>query len=362
MFKIEVLDTFINECQTSGNEISFEKFGSINESYSIGEQSVNIPQEIFEAYMKYADVTGTEMVTLNEFEKIKSFAEFIQDKEAEGDVSTEEPATEEPAAEEPAAEEPAAEEPAAEEPAAEEPAAEEPAAEEPAAEEPAAEEPAAEEPKKDEEELDLGLENLKANETVATQPEPVAPTKEETEDDERHQTKIDPETTDGQATADRVYDKINKMGEPAKDSAGTAGEKDGKHLEDLDATVAPVKENADLEDEGAQVKPKEGEEDDAENGTAVPQVATDGQKTAADIATQTMVMGEPETASAGDAGEKKGEKLEGEPENVTPVKETLGMDIAKVDDPEEEIDDKERLEAEEIEKQKNPVAEKKKLN
>ena len=146
MFKIKVLDTFINECQTNGNEISYENFGSINESYSIGEESVNIPQEIFESYMKYVDVTGTEMVTLNEFEKIKSFAEFIQDKEAEGGIETDDTA-EEPAAEEPAAEEPAAEEPAAEEPAAEEPAAEEPAVdgEEPGAEEPAAdgEEPAA---------------------------------------------------------------------------------------------------------------------------------------------------------------------------------------------------------------------------
>ena len=99
MFKIKVLDTFINECQTNGNEISYENFGSINESYSIGEESVNIPQEIFESYMKYVDVTGTEMVTLNEFEKIKSFAEFIQDKEAEGGIETDD-TTEEPAAEE----------------------------------------------------------------------------------------------------------------------------------------------------------------------------------------------------------------------------------------------------------------------
>jgi hypothetical protein len=320
MFKIQVLDTFINECRSNGKDINYQNFSVINESYSVNGESVSIPAEIFEAYMKYVDISGTEMVTINEFEKIKSFSEYIQSKEEGGEESEEEDDDDddddEPAAEEPAAEEPAAEEPAAEEPAAEEPAAE-PAAEEPAAEEPAAEEPAASSPEDDEEE---SPEDALKIEGVQIQPEPVKTQKEEKSDDKRHQTAIAHVATDGKKTADAIEDTITRMGEPQKASSGVAGEEEGEILRDKTAKVKPLSENS-LQDQGAKVKTQEGESDDPVNGTSVPEIDTDGQKTSDEIENKVMKMGEPEKASTGVAGEKKGESLLGESEKKSLITE-----------------------------------------
>lgn len=283
MFKIQVLDTFINECRENGKDINYQNFSVINESYSINGVSVSIPEEIFEAYMKYVDISGTEMVTINEFEKIKSFSEFIQDKEEGGSDSDDDDDDED-----------------------------EEEAEEPAAEEPAA----AESPEDKEEEEEESPEAALKIEGVQIQPETVKTQKEEKSDDKRHQTAIPHVATDGKKTAGAIEDATMKMGEPQLASTGVAGEEGAEKLQDANAKVKPLSENS-LQDQGAKVKTQDGQSDDPKNGTSVPEIDTDGQKTADEIEDKTMKMGEPEKASAGVAGEKKGESLLGESEKKT---------------------------------------------
>ena len=101
------------------------------------------------------------------------------------------------------------------------------------------------------------------------------------------------------------------MGEPQLASSGVAGEEEAEKLQDANAKVKPLAEN-NLQDQGAKVKTQDGQSDDPKNGTIVPEIDTDGQKTADEIENKTMKMGEPEKASSGVAGEKKGESLLGE--------------------------------------------------
>jgi hypothetical protein len=82
-FEIKAIDNFITECKASGKDITYDNFAPINESLST---DIQVPAEIFEAYLKYVDISGTDMVTILEFEKIKSFSEFINDRK-EGDDS-----------------------------------------------------------------------------------------------------------------------------------------------------------------------------------------------------------------------------------------------------------------------------------
>ena len=110
------------------------------------------------------------------------------------------------------------------------------------------------------------------------------------------------------------------MGEPLKASSGVAGEEEGEILRDKTAKVKPLSENS-LQDQGAKVKTQEGESDDPVNGTSVPEIDTDGQKTSDEIENKVMKMGEPEKASTGVAGEKKGESLLGESEKKSIITE-----------------------------------------
>jgi len=314
MFKIQILDTFINECQSNGKEINFQNFSVVNESYSINGESVIISEEIFEAYMKYVDVSGTEMVTINEFEKIKSFAEFIQSKE-DGEDSEEEEEDEDSEEEEEDEDEELEDEDDSEE-SDDSTEGDKDAAAEPAAE-PAADTSAEDEEEEEEEE---SPEDALKVEGVQTQPESVKTQEEESSDDKAHQTAIPQVSTDGQKTADAIEDVKMKMGEPQTASAGVAGEEEAEKLQDANAKVKPLSENA-LENEGAKVKTQEGESDDPKNGTIVPEIDSDGQKTADEIEDETMAMGEPQKASTGDAGEKKGESLVGESEKKSLITE-----------------------------------------
>ena len=295
-FEIKVIDTFITECKESGKEITYDNFAPINESLN---SDVQVPIEIFEAYLKYSDISGTEMVTLMEFEKIKTFSEFVDDKKANGDDAE---ISNDDAAEEPAAEEPAAEEPAAEEPAAEEPAAEEPAAEEPAAEEPAAEDKDDDDDDDDEEDdtMKVEVESVKIEEgtEVQTPPEKVAAQASETGDDEAHQTKVDLETGDGSKTAAAIEDATVKLGEPEKKS-----DSEGESLvgENADGVATPPEP----------IKAVKGEGDDDTQSADVADETGDGSKTAKKIEDTIVKLGEPKELSDKDGAKLVGESEEG---------------------------------------------------
>ena len=110
------------------------------------------------------------------------------------------------------------------------------------------------------------------------------------------------------------------MGEPQLASSGVAGEEEAEKLQDANAKVKPLAEN-NLQDQGAKVKTQDGQSDDPKNGTIVPEIDTDGQKTADEIEDKITKMGEPEKASTGVAGEKKGESLLGESEKKSLITE-----------------------------------------
>ncbi len=289
-FEIKVIDTFINECKSSGKEINYDNFAPLNESL---DSDIQVPLEIFEAYLKYTDISGTDMVSLMEFEKIKSFSEFIDDKKS--DVSDDDDDDDDDS-EEPAAEEPAKEEPATEEPAAEEPAKEEPATEEPAAEEPAEEEDKEEDKKDDTMSIEVESVKIEEAEGVQTPPEKVAAQASVKGDDASQQTAIDLKTGNGTATASKIEGGIVKLGEPEKKS-----DKEGEKL------VGEASTEVQLQPED--VKSIKGEGTDSTHNTNIPTPTSDGSTTASKIEGEIVKLGEPEKKS-----EKEGEKLLGESE------------------------------------------------
>ena len=275
-FEIKVIDTFIKECKSSGKEINYDNFAPLNESL---DSDIQVPLEIFEAYLKYTDISGTDMVSLMEFEKIKSFSEFIDDKKS--DVSDDDDDDDDDDSEEPAAEEPAKEEPATEEPAAEEP----------------AEEEDKEEDKKDDT-MSIEVESVKIEEAegVQTPPEKVAAQASVKGDDASQQTAIDLKTGNGTATASKIEGGIVKLGEPEKKS-----DKEGEKL------VGEASTEVQLQPED--VKSIKGEGTDSTHNTNIPTPTSDGSTTASKIEGEIVKLGEPEKKS-----EKEGEKLLGESE------------------------------------------------
>ena len=283
-FEIKVIDTFITECKASGKEITYDNFAPLNEGLN---SDIQVPLEIFEAYVKYADISGTDMVTLMEFEKIKSFSEFVDDKKAEGD-SAEVSDDDDDAASEPDAD-------------ADDTAKEEPAAEEPAKEEPAAEEPAKEEgdDKEDKEDLTAGVKVEGVSETVQSVTNPsdgVAKQPAAKSDDAKQQTVVDLETGNGTATAGKIEDVIVKLGEPEKKA-----DKEGEAL------VGEASAEVQLQPED--IKAVKGEGTDDTHNTDIPAVTTDGGTTAKKIEDTINALGEPEKKT-----DAEGEKLLGESE------------------------------------------------
>ena len=346
-FKIKILDNFINECVSNKKEVSFDSLTKINESKETSTKTAGLFEnyteyasaikaagkeatplkDIFEAYLKYSDFTGIDMVTLLEFEKIKSFSEFVNDKEAgekdpdsistpDDSSSAEEPKKEEPKADETPAEEPAKEEPKTDDTTADAPKSEEPKADETPAEEPKKDEAPKEEPKKDEDgedkdnpaKLDLSSEvaeaELKNVGTIPTPPEKIAALAN-TKDDAKDHAKVDLVTGDGQKTADAVAKKIADLGEPEKHN-----EKEGEKLVDQGTTVKDVVKEAELTNVGTIPTPPEkiaalaDTKNDGANGIVIPLETGDGQKTADDVAKKIADLGKPE-----DHDPKEGEKL-----------------------------------------------------
>lgn len=277
-FEIKVIDTFITECKASGKEITYDNFAPLNEGLN---SDIQVPLEIFEAYVKYADISGTEMVTLMEFEKIKSFSEFVDDKKAEGDnAEVSDDDDDDDDAEEPAAEEPAAEEPAAEEPAAEEPAKEE-----------------GEDDKKEDDTMDVKVEGVSETVQSVTNPsDGVAKQPAAKSDDAKQQTVVDLETGNGTATAGKIEDVIVKLGEPEKKT-----DKEGEAL------VGEATAEVQLQPED--IKAVKGEGTDDTHNTDIPAVTTDGGTTAKKIEDTINALGEPEKKT-----DAEGEKLLGESE------------------------------------------------
>jgi hypothetical protein len=283
-FEIKVIDTFITECKASGKEITYDNFAPLNEGLN---SDIQVPLEIFEAYVKYADISGTDMVTLMEFEKIKSFSEFVDDKKAEGD-SAEVSDDDDDAASEPDAD-------------ADDTAKEEPAKEEPAKEEPAKEEPAKEEgdDKEDKEDLTAGVKVEGVSETVQSVTNPsdgVAKQPAAKSDDAKQQTVVDLETGNGTATAGKIEDVIVKLGEPEKKA-----DKEGEAL------VGEASAEVQLQPED--IKAVKGEGTDDTHNTDIPAVTTDGGTTAKKIEDTINALGEPEKKT-----DAEGEKLLGESE------------------------------------------------
>jgi hypothetical protein len=293
-FEIKVIDTFITECKASGKEITYDNFAPLNEGLN---SDIQVPLEIFEAYVKYADISGTDMVTLMEFEKIKSFSEFVDDKKSNGDdaeVSDDDDDDDNEEDNDEGGEEPATEEPAKEEPAAEEPATEEPAKEEPAAEEPAKEE--GEEDKEDDT-MDVKVEGVSETVQSVTNPsDKVAKQPAAKSDDAKQQTVVDLETGNGAATAGKIEDTIVKLGEPEKKA-----DKEGEAL------VGEASAEVQLQPED--IKAVKGESTDDTHNTDIPTAKTDGSATAKKVEDTINDLGEPEKKS-----EKEGEKLLGESE------------------------------------------------
>lgn len=76
MYNIKLIDNFITECLTECKEISFDAFSKLNESVA---NHPTVSERLFESYLKYKDIEGPGMVSINEFEEIKEFSEFVDD-------------------------------------------------------------------------------------------------------------------------------------------------------------------------------------------------------------------------------------------------------------------------------------------
>ena len=328
-FEIKAIDNFITECKASGKDITYDNFAPINESLST---DIQVPAEIFEAYLKYVDISGTEMVTILEFEKIKSFSEFINDrKEGDDSISTEDDedddsteggegdSHDEPDADDAGAEGDGDSDDAGAEGDSAEGDSAEGEGEGDSAEGDAGAEGEGEGDAGAEGEGDAGTEGDSAEgegegdsaegeddekkddedsmaikvESVQTPPEKVAAQSAETKDDEKQQTKVDLETGDGKKTAASIESEINKMGEPEKKS-----DKEGEKLVgEAEVQTPPEKVAA----QAAATK------DDESQQTKVDLETGDGSKTAGKIEDTINKLGEPEKKS-----DAEGEKLLGE--------------------------------------------------
>ena len=328
-FEIKAIDNFITECKASGNDITYDNFAPINESLST---DIQVPAEIFEAYLKYVDISGTEMVTILEFEKIKSFSEFINDrKEGDDSISTEDDedddsteggegdSHDEPDADDAGAEGDGDSDDAGAEGDSAEGDSAEGEGEGDSAEGDAGAEGEGEGDAGAEGEGDAGTEGDSAEgegegdsaegeddekkddedsmaikvESVQTPPEKVAAQSAETKDDEKQQTKVDLETGDGKKTAASIESEINKMGEPEKKS-----DKEGEKLVGEGEVQTPPEKVA---AQAAATK------DDESQQTKVDLETGDGSKTAGKIEDAINKLGEPEKKS-----DAEGEKLLGE--------------------------------------------------
>ncbi len=294
-FEIKVIDTFITECKASGKEITYDNFAPLNEGLN---SDIQVPLDIFEAYVKYADISGTDMVTLMEFEKIKSFSEFVDDKKSGGDDAevsddddddSEDEDDSEGEGDNEGGEEPAAE-PAAE------PAKEEPAKEEPAAE-PAKEEGEDDGEDKEDDTMKVAIEGVSETVHSVTNPsDGVAKLAAAKSDDAKQQTTVDLETGNGTATAGKIEDVIVKLGEPEKKT-----DKEGEAL------VGEASAEVQLQPED--IKAVKGEDTDDTHNTNIPAVTTDGSTTAKKVEDTINALGEPEKKA-----DSEGEKLLGESE------------------------------------------------
>jgi F0F1-type ATP synthase gamma subunit len=125
--EIIILDNYISNCIKESKTPNFEEFTALNESNSEKDNYAEyMTEEIFELYVEYK--TGEGVISLNEFNKIMSFEEFIQkmeedeedddegEEKPEGDEEPTEEPTEEPAEKPEGEEEPEGEEKPAEEP------------------------------------------------------------------------------------------------------------------------------------------------------------------------------------------------------------------------------------------------------
>jgi len=88
--EIRILDKYITECLQNGKSPNYVDFKPMNEA---AENTNSVSEEVFEAYVKYKD--GSSVVTLNEFQVIKSFEEFLADSEEEEEFGGEEETGEE---------------------------------------------------------------------------------------------------------------------------------------------------------------------------------------------------------------------------------------------------------------------------
>jgi hypothetical protein len=342
-FKIEALDNFIKECLDNNkkSDILFENFAKVNEGKTEG---IQVPQDIFEAYMKYVDINENEMVSLLEFEKIKSFTEFVEDKKGEAgntepdaddkggasdndadDVtaSTEVPKTDDAAA--PADDATKTDDTKTDDTAA----AKTDDTATPSAD--ASKEnvasvgsnmgaPAPDDKKKEDEEkkdesvagvgMNTGDDKADKNEKdakvqeaeVLTPPEKVAAQASAKKDDDTLQTKIDLATGDGSKTAGKIEDAINKLGEPEKHK-----DAEGEKLIDTGAPAVKAVKEGEVQTPPEKVTATAGEKDNAANGISVDLATGDGSKTAAKVEDDILKMGEPEKHK-----DAEGEKLVGE--------------------------------------------------